>query len=96
MWYTCEPWNFKGTRRTILTSGTITSQNLGSLKERYRYFMDSLGCPDDVCVSEPKKSPFDFDKHTMLSEKEKLRIREINEVTVTERYMTIREWEVNA
>ena len=31
-----------------------------------------------------------------VSEKEKLRIREINEVTVTERYMTIREWEVNA
>lgn len=31
-----------------------------------------------------------------VSESEKVRIREINEVTVTERYMTIREWEVNA
>ena len=31
-----------------------------------------------------------------ISESEKIRIREINEVTVTERYMTIREWEVNA
>ena len=31
-----------------------------------------------------------------LSDTEKVRIREINEVTVTERYMTIREWEVNA
>lgn len=31
-----------------------------------------------------------------LSESEKKRIRELNEVTVTERYMTIREWEVNA
>ena len=30
-----------------------------------------------------------------ISETEKVRIREINEVTVTERYMTIREWEVN-
>ena len=30
-----------------------------------------------------------------VSETEKVRIREINEVTVTERYMTIREWEVN-
>ena len=30
------------------------------------------------------------------SETEKVRIREINEVTVTERYMTIREGEVNA
>ena len=31
-----------------------------------------------------------------VSETEKVRIREINEVTVTERYMTIREWEVSA
>lgn len=31
-----------------------------------------------------------------ISDTEKVRIREINEVTVTERYMTIREWEVNA
>ena len=31
-----------------------------------------------------------------VSETEKVRIREVNEVTVTERYMTIREWEVNA
>ena len=31
-----------------------------------------------------------------ISETEKIRIKEINEVTVTERYMTIREWEVNA
>ena len=31
-----------------------------------------------------------------ISESEKIRIREINEVTVTDRYMTIREWEVTA
>ena len=31
-----------------------------------------------------------------VSETHGVRIREINEVTVTERYMTIREWEVNA
>jgi len=31
-----------------------------------------------------------------ISEAEKIRIKEINEVTVTERYMTIREWEVSA
>lgn len=63
---------FTSTRRTILTSGTITSQNSGTLKERYQYFMDILGCPDNVCVSEPKKSPFDFDKHTMLYVSNKL------------------------
>ena len=63
---------FTSTRRTILTSGTITSQNSGTLKERYQYFMNSLGCSDNVCVSEPKKSPFDFDKHTMLYVSNKL------------------------
>ncbi len=31
-----------------------------------------------------------------LSEKEKVRIRELNEMIVTERYMTIREWKVTA
>ena len=31
-----------------------------------------------------------------VSDTEKTRIRELNQVTVTERYMTIREWEVNA
>ena len=30
-----------------------------------------------------------------VSDTEKTRIRELNQVTVTERYMTIREWEVN-
>ena len=63
---------FTNTRRTILTSATITSQNSGTLKERYRYFMHSLGCPDDVCISAPKKSPFNFDKHTMLYVSNKL------------------------
>ena len=31
-----------------------------------------------------------------VSDTEKTRIRELNQFTVTERYMTIREWEVNA
>lgn len=31
-----------------------------------------------------------------VSDTEKTRIRELNQVTVTEKYMTIREWEVNA
>ena len=31
-----------------------------------------------------------------VSDTEKTRIRELNQITVTERYMTIREWEVNA
>ena len=31
-----------------------------------------------------------------VSDTERVKICEINEVTVTERYLTIREWEVNA
>lgn len=57
---------FTSTRKTILTSGTITSQSSGTLADRYRYFLDNLGCPNDVYVSEQKKSPYDYDKHTML------------------------------
>lgn len=53
-------------RRTILTSATITSGNGGEAKEEYRYFMSNLGCPDYVKLSEPKKSPFDYDDHSML------------------------------
>ena len=40
--------------------------------------------------------PFPLNREKEISETEKVRIREINEVTVTDRYMTIREWEVNA
>jgi len=57
---------FTSTRKTILTSGTITSLSSGTLTDRYRYFLENLGAPEDMYVSEPKKSPYDYDKHTML------------------------------
>lgn len=63
---------FSGTRRTILTSATLTSQNSGTLRDRYGYFMDSLGCPDDVNISEPKKSPYNYDEHSMMYVSNKL------------------------
>ena len=63
---------FSGTRRTILTSATLTSQNSGTLRDRYGYFMDSLGCPDDICISEPKKSPYNYDEHSMMYVSNKL------------------------
>ena len=61
---------FTESRRTILTSATITSQNSGTLSEKYRYFLNNLGCPNNVCVSEPKKSPYNYDKHSIKGEKE--------------------------
>ena len=63
---------FSSSRSTILTSATLTSQNSGKLKDRYGYFMDSLGCPDDICISEPKKSPYNYDEHSMMYVSNKL------------------------
>lgn len=53
-------------RRTILTSATISSGSEGTTKDKYRYFMNSLGCPENIRVSEPKKSPFDYKNHSMI------------------------------
>lgn len=63
---------FSNGRRTILTSATITSGSEGTPKDKCRYFMKALGCPDDIRVSEPKKSPFDYDKHSMIYVSNKL------------------------
>ena len=63
---------FSSSRRTILTSATLTSQNSGTLRDRYGYFMDSLGCPNDVNISEPKKSPYNYDEHSMMYVSNKL------------------------
>lgn len=63
---------FSSSRSTILTSATLTSQNSETLKDRYSYFMDSLGCPDDICISEPKKSPYNYDEHSMIYVSNKL------------------------
>ena len=63
---------FSNGRRTILTSATITSGSEGTPKDKCSYFMKALGCPDDVRVSEPKKSPFDYDKHSIIYVSNKL------------------------
>lgn len=63
---------FSNGRRNILTSATITSGSEGTPKDKCSYFMKALGCPDDVRVSEPKKSPFDYDKHSIIYVSNKL------------------------
>ena len=63
---------FSNGRRTVLTSATITSGSEGTPKDKCSYFMKALGCPDDVRVSEPKKSPFDYDNHSMIYVSNKL------------------------
>lgn len=58
---------FKNGTCTVLTSGTISSNSVGTPAERCRYFLETIDFPTDKgIVSEPKKSPFDYDKNTML------------------------------
>jgi len=50
----------------ILTSATISVKNKGTSYERCEYSLNSIGFPAFGKVSEPKRSPFDYDKNTML------------------------------
>lgn len=52
---------------TVLTSATISHTDSGETAERCGYFLEALNFPTDKgAVSEPKNSPFDYDKNTML------------------------------
>ncbi len=58
---------FKRDTSVVLTSATISSSSSGSPTEKYRYFLSSVGFPMiKGLISEPKCSPFDYDKNTML------------------------------
>lgn len=57
---------------TVLTSATMTDKSEGTLRERYGYFLISLGFPIIGKLSEPKRSPFDYDSNTMLYISDKL------------------------
>lgn len=58
---------FKRDTCTVLTSATISNNNIGTPIERCRYFLEALAFPTDKgVVSEPKRSPFDYDRNTML------------------------------
>lgn len=58
---------FKRDTCTVLTSATISNNNIGTPIERCRYFLEALAFPTDKgVVSEPKISPFDYDRNTML------------------------------
>lgn len=54
--------------RSILTSATLTTAGQGKMEEQYAYFVDSTGFPinENAVLSEPKPSPFPYDKHAMI------------------------------
>ena len=51
---------------TVLTSATISDRQTGTAYEKCRYYLESIGFPKTGQVSEPKKSPFDYDNHSIL------------------------------
>ena len=57
---------FSSNRATILTSATIADNELGTPEEKCGYFLQSINYPSSGMVSEPKKSPYDYEHHTML------------------------------
>lgn len=63
---------FQSGRTTILTSATISDKNDGSPTEKCRYFLHNIAFPAVGFVSEPKRSPFNYDENTMLYCSDKL------------------------
>lgn len=57
---------------TILTSATISDKNEGEPIEKCRYFLHNIAFPVVGLVSEPKRSPFNYDENTMLYCSDKL------------------------
>lgn len=57
---------FSDGKATILTSATISNATMGTPREKCGYFLDSIGYPTVSTVSEPKKSPFDYEDNSRL------------------------------
>lgn len=80
-----------GKSNVILTSATISCRQDGTPMEKYEYFLNNIHFPTSGIVSEPKKSPFDYEHNTMLyvsqnmpilkhNQKEKYREKSISEI----------------
>ena len=59
---------FTGKIRSIMTSATLTNTTDGTLAEQYAYFIQNTGfpLPPKGRLSEPKPSPFPYDRHAMI------------------------------
>lgn len=55
-----------GKSNVILTSATISCSQSGTPMEKCEYFLANIHFPTSGMVSEPKKSPFNYNKNTML------------------------------
>lgn len=52
--------------QTICTSATLTTEPDGENEDRYQYFADNIGFTLGNILSDPKESPFSYDKHSMI------------------------------
>lgn len=55
-----------GKCNVILTSATISCRQNGTPMEKCEYFLNNIHFPTSGIVSEPKKSPFDYESNTMM------------------------------
>lgn len=55
-----------GKSNVILTSATISYRQDGTPMEKCEHFLNNIHFPTSGIVSEPKKSPFDYESNTML------------------------------
>lgn len=55
-----------GKSNVILTSATISYRQDGTPMEKCEYFLNNIHFPTSGIVSEPKKSPFDYESNTMI------------------------------
>lgn len=59
-------------KTTVLTSATISDKTEGNPTEKCRYFLHNIAFPVVGHVSEPKRSPFNYNGNTMLYCSDKL------------------------
>lgn len=55
-----------GKCNVILTSATISCRQDGTPMEKCEYFLNNIHFPTSGIVSEPKKSPFDYESNTIM------------------------------
>lgn len=55
-----------GKCNVILTSATISCRQNGTPMEKCEYFLNNIHFPTSGIVSEPKKSPFDYESNTIM------------------------------
>lgn len=68
-----------GKSNVFLTSVTISCRQYGTPMEKCEYFLNNIHFPTSGIVSEPKKSPFDYESNTMIYVSQNMPIPKYNQ-----------------